>query len=488
MQEDYQISPKRRIIEDIAIASLILLSICAFIAAIFHFTGMETFVYGTLELNHTIQVLLAVALIFVSWRVYIRRRIAWISSVLVLLLSIILNFSSLHHPLHIVMLVWEVMALLVLFICQKDFCRIPSRGQVKKLSPDQKEKVREIVCKYGQNAGSYLTLEDDKTIYFGKSVEGIIPYGIVGDVIVINGDPICAPENFEALLTEFRSYCRTNIYSSVFLSVTDEFLPVYRKMGYGIVKCGEEPRFNVQEYSLKGGKAAKVRAEVNHATKEGIVVKEYRPIKQQMPEIEREFQRITDEWLEGKKSGELSFTLGNVGFDEPMDKRYFYAETAEGHMVGFIVFVPFGGMTGYMADVTRRAKDAPRGVMELIMYHSFLTFKEEGIQWASMGLAPLARMDEGEDKDELASKLLSYVYEHLNGFYGFKDLYRAKLKYNPTIWVPGYFAFDPKVITPDIAYAVVAIQNPRGAADYLKGFFHNHKKMPVSSERTKKNH
>ncbi|MDD3339060.1 MAG: DUF2156 domain-containing protein [Lachnospiraceae bacterium] len=486
MNEDYRLTPGRRIAENIAIAGLIVLAVCAVIAAVFHFAGMEIFMYGPLEINHTIQIVLAIILIIISWRVYLRHRWAWIASLVILIAGMILDFMAIKHPLHIVLLVAEAAAFVVLLVCHKDFCRSASRGSVRKLSAQEKDKVRRLVCKYGQNPGSYLTLEEDKSIYFGQKVEGVIPYGIVGDVMVVNGDPICAPENFEKLLTEFHQFCDKNIYSCVFLSITDAFLPIYKKMGYGTVKCGEEPQFDVQGYSLKGGKAAKVRAEYNHAVKAGVTVLEYAPTKQKDPAIEAEFDRITNEWLDGKKSGELVFTLGNVGFDAPMDKRYFYALNEAGKLVGFVVYVPFGGMTGYMADVTRRSKDAPRGVMEMINVTAIEKFREEGIAWLSMGLAPLAHMDEGEDKDELASKLLGYVYEHLNGFYGFKDLFRAKEKYNPTVWKPGYFAFDPKVITPDIAYAVVAIQNPRGVMDYLKGFFHSHKKMPELKPEQKK--
>lgn len=49
----------------------------------------------------------------------------------------------------------------------------------------------------------------------------------------------------------------------------------------------------------------------------------------------------------------LTFVMGTVGLENPMDKRYFYATDADGKIVAFIVFVPFLGKRGYMADVTR---------------------------------------------------------------------------------------------------------------------------------------
>lgn len=47
-----------------------------------------------------------------------------------------------------------------------------------------------------------------------------------------------------------------------------------------------------------------------------------------------------------------------------------------------------------MADMTRHGNKAPGGVMELIMYEAFQVFKEEGVEYASLGVAPLAGLKE----------------------------------------------------------------------------------------------
>ena len=66
---------------------------------------------------------------------------------------------------------------------------------------------RTLLNLYSQNPCSYLTLEDDKILYFGKQVDGVIPYGIVGDTVVVNGDPVCKDEDFPKLLDEFKEFC-----------------------------------------------------------------------------------------------------------------------------------------------------------------------------------------------------------------------------------------------------------------------------------------
>ena len=252
---------------------------------------------------------------------------------------------------------------------------------------------RTLLNLYSQNPCSYLALEDDKCLYFGHSVDGVLPYGTIGDTIVVNGDPVCKDEDFPALLTEFREFCQNSAHNIFFLGLTDYYLSEYEKQGFGLVKSGEEARFKLSDYEISGKKGAKMRMNINHATKAGVTVHEYKVLEKRDPDLDREFDRITDEWLEGKKSGMLQFTMGTVGLDDPMDKRYFYALNSDGKMVAFIVFVPFLGKNGYMADVTRHGKDAPGGVMETIIYDAFQIFKEEGVGYGSLGVAPLAGLD-----------------------------------------------------------------------------------------------
>ena len=317
-----------------------------------------------------------------------------------------------------------------------------------------------------------VTLEDDKLLYFGQKVDGVIPYGVVGSTIVINGDPICADSDFPVLLAEFKEFCQRSAHNLFFISVTDHFLEEYKKQGFGWVKNGEEARFHLADYEISGKKGAKMRMNINHARKAGVVVHEYCPLKQRDAQIEADLNRITNEWLQQKKSSMLTFVMGTVGLENPMDKRYFYATDADGKIVAFIVFVPFLGKRGYMADVTRHGTGAPSGVMETILYDAFQVFKDEGIEYGSLGVAPLAGLE--NDSSNPVEKLLCFAYNHLNDCYGFRDLYRAKEKYSPTEWVPSYYIYLPKIPTPDMFYALVTIQNPHqireAAEDLVKGW------------------
>ena len=322
-----------------------------------------------------------------------------------------------------------------------------------------REKIRKLVLKYGQNPMSYLALENDKQYFFSKNVEGVCSYTIVGKVLVCCGDIICDKKDGFSFLTELLTFSRQNGLDILLLNVTGYFRDLYETAQFGIVKYGEDACFKLSEYSLAGGKVAKVRAAINHANKASISVWEYQPKTAYNLETEKEIVEISEEWLKSKKISEMTFMLGGLGLDNPLDRRYFYARDAQGKMLGFIVFLPYLNGSGYLADVTRRKSDAPQGVLEKIMYEAFLVLQAEGVELVNMGLSPLYNVASG-DKATFSEKLFAYIYDNMNNAYDFKALHHAKEKYAPSFWEERYLAYYPKPFSPQYAYAIVKAQNP----------------------------
>jgi phosphatidylglycerol lysyltransferase len=334
--------------------------------------------------------------------------------------------------------------------------------------------VRRLVLEFGQNPMSYLALEKDKRYFIGKKADGVAAYTVAGGVFVCCGDMICHKDDGATFLNEIKAFCEQNGWDMLFLNVTDHFLELYKSMGFGAVKYGEDACFKLSDYSLAGGKAARVRAAVNRANKDGLTVYEYKPLEQRDESVEREFQAISDEWMAGKGASEMTFMLGGAGLENPMDRRYFYARNKENEICGFVVYLPFLQRKAYLADVTRYKKGI-QGVLEKIIYDSFMMLKEEGVEWGSMGLSPLYNVKE-QDKTVITEELFAFVYEHLNNAYDFKALHSAKEKYAPTEWQSRYAVFYPKPFSPKYAYAIVRAQNPTGISQLALAQFRSGKK------------
>jgi phosphatidylglycerol lysyltransferase len=320
-----------------------------------------------------------------------------------------------------------------------------------------KEKVQRLVSCFGQNPIAYLALENDKRYLFGKNIDGVCPYQVVGNVFVVCGDMICDKKDGFLFLNEILSFCNQNGYKIIFLNITDAFLELYKMAGFGLLKYGEDACFRLADYNLAGGRVAKVRAAINHANKAGITVMEYKPLVLRNPAVENQISDITKEWLSNKGGVEMGFMLGGTGLENPLSRRYFYAEDNEGKMLGFVVFLPYLSGKGYLADVTRRRSDAPQGVLEKITYDAFMQMKDEGVVWGNMGLSPLYNVA-ANDKAAITEKLFNYIYKNMNNSYGFKALHHAKEKYAPTEWQPRYLAYSPRPFSPNLAYAIVRVQ------------------------------
>jgi phosphatidylglycerol lysyltransferase len=241
--------------------------------------------------------------------------------------------------------------------------------------------------------------------------------------------------------------------------VSPLMLKAFREEGFADVQIGKEAVFDLKRFTLAGGKMELVRAATNKARREGLIISEHDPFAKGAETIDAELREISEAWLKGKGSQELGFVLGSLGLDHPSAKRYFIARTKE-RIEGFIVCEPIYGRSGYYLDVTRRRHDAVRGTMELLTAEILRLLRDEGSEMASMGLAPLALLDDPDLLDHpVLARLMRFVYERVNINYDFKLLYRYKAKYHPHTWEPRYFCFNQRRLSLSMLYAVIQVRN-----------------------------
>jgi phosphatidylglycerol lysyltransferase len=319
---------------------------------------------------------------------------------------------------------------------------------------------REVcVRRFGSNSSSYALLEGPKRYFESELADGFVAYQMRAGVAVIGGDPVCDPQEASALLREFTKQVGSRPVCAY--QVMGESLPAYRAAGFDHIQIGTEALFNLPQFTLAGGKMELVRAATNKARREGVVVTEFFPFAPNASELTTELRAVSAEWIRAKGGREMGFLLGGLSLDQPSAKRYFVARSGrgQGRVEGFIVCAPIYGRCGYYLDVTRRRTDAIRGTMELLTTEIFRQLKEEGFAVASMGLAPLARLDDPDlSRHPLVAKVMRFAYEHTHRIYDFKHLHRYKAKFHPDAWEPRYLCFRPR-LSPRVLYAAVQVRD-----------------------------
>ena len=315
------------------------------------------------------------------------------------------------------------------------------------------------VRRYGTSSNSYVLLEGPKSYFTSPDVDGFLAYQLSGGIALIAGDPVCAEVDARRLIRDFAMAMMRPVGA---YQVSPPMLDAFRKEGFDDVQIGKEAVFDLNRFSLAGGRMELVRAATNKARRAGVVISEHHPFSPDAPAINEELSEISREWLTERGNQELGFVLGSLGLEQPSAKRYFIArsENGAGRIEGFIVCEPIYGRRGYYLDVTRRRSDAIRGTMELLTAEILRLLREEGYEMASMGLAPLALLDDPDLADHpLLTRLMRFVYQQVNISYDFKLLYRYKAKYHPHAWEPRYFCFNQRRLTFGMLYAVVRVRN-----------------------------
>jgi phosphatidylglycerol lysyltransferase len=236
----------------------------------------------------------------------------------------------------------------------------------------------------------------------------------------------------------------------------------FRDAGFRDIQIGKEAIFDLSRFSLAGGLMELVRAATNKARREGVVVSEHRPFALAGRSVNHELRAISDDWLRNKGEHEFGFLLGSLGLEQRSAKRYFIARSGggTGRIEGFIVCEPIYGRNGYYLDVTRRRVDAVRGTMELLTTEILRLLRSEGYAMASMGLAPLALLDDPDlSRHPRLTNLMRFVYQRVKNNYDFKLLYRYKAKYHPDAWEPRYLCFNQQRLSLRMIYAVIQVRN-----------------------------
>lgn len=314
------------------------------------------------------------------------------------------------------------------------------------------------VRRYGTNSNSYVLLEGPKSYFTSPDVDGFLAYQISAGIALIAGDPVCAPGDARRLLHDFCSAVMRPVGAYQVSPVT---LEAFRQEGFADVQIGKEAVFRLDQFTLCGGKMELVRAATNKARRAGVVVSEHDPFAIGAKVINHELREISREWLRGKGNQELGFVLGSLSLERRSAKRYYIARSANGtgRIEGFIVCEPIFSRSGYYLDVTRRRPDAIRGTMELLTTEILRRLREEGYEMASMGVAPLALLDDPDLADHpLVAKTMRFVYQRVNTNYDFKRLFRYKAKYHPHAWEPRYFCFNQRRLSLSMVYALLRVR------------------------------
>ncbi len=311
--------------------------------------------------------------------------------------------------------------------------------------------VSALVRLYGSAPVSYFALMPDKRFFFDSSEEVVIPYTLIGNIPLALGDPIGPPHKVGSALRDWIATCESNDWLPAFYQTTDRFLKELRANGLLLLKIGEDAVIDLKTWTTSGKKKQNLRTALNKGNRLGWQFEMYRDVLDD-DRVREEIRHISEEWLDGRS--ELAFSMGGTHINGSPEERLSVAFAPDGAVLGFLTWAPVYARRGWNLDFMRRRLDAPHGLMEYLITKSLLLFQEEGFQMASLGMAPLANISDGENDFPMLARALSLVYEKMSSVYAYKSLQMFKAKFGPE-WEDRYLAYSSNLAVPQVLYAVV---------------------------------
>ena len=182
-----------------------------------------------------------------------------------------------------------------------------------------------------------------------------------------------------------------------------------------------------------------------------------------MPGIIDELKQVSDDWLQVKGGREKGFSLGC--FDAAYLANFDCAVMrVDNRIVAFANLWQGAGREELSVDLMRFGETAPGSVMDALFTEVMLWGREQGYAWFSLGMAPLAGLDQ-RSLSPAWNKLGNLAYRYGEHFYNFEGLRQYKQKFEPE-WSPRYLACRGGLDLPAVLYDAAVL-----IAGGVKGIF-----------------
>jgi lysylphosphatidylglycerol synthetase-like protein (DUF2156 family) len=353
----------------------------------------------------------------------------------------------------------------------------------------------ELLLLYGSHTLAFFGLAPENKHFLVSDGTGLVNYQLTGKVVVVLGDPVCAPEAREQVLRQFLDFCASHHWNVAFYQASPEHLAIYRALKLRVFKMGEEAILDLRTFTLRGSALANVRTSCRRAQREGVTIRWYEGVPSM--EVMQQLKHISSIWLgskAGKGAEEMGFSMGKLDELIEIAKRAetiasvemptnvvlsaaprlvtAVATTSTGQACAFVTFTPIYGclidevvMTGeqselhgwgYTLDLMRRVPDAPPGVMELLLVQAIERFRERGAHRVSRGLVAMA--DTGQEMAPVERRLARFATYRLGLLESRQTLFNFKQKFHPC-WESRYLITNTTLALPRVVLAVHRLRN-----------------------------
>lgn len=294
----------------------------------------------------------------------------------------------------------------------------------------ERERVLELVRKYGFNATSFQTLEDGYRYFFQD--DACVAYVDTGRAWVVAGAPIAEPVRISSVLEAFLAAARAAGRRTC-LFATEQRLLDLTGDSLRSLRIGEQPIWDPRAWAETLRRRRSLREQLRRARAKGVQVREVMAGELEAGDTRQGIEQVAERWLRSRAMAPMDFLVRLELFSFSQERRCFVAER-DGRVLGVAGVVPVPARGGWFIEDLVRDPAAPNGTGELLIDAVMRWAAGQGATWLTLGLSPLA----GE-----VSPLLRAARKSGALLYDFKGLRTYKAKLEPQQWLPIYLSYPP---------------------------------------------
>lgn len=321
----------------------------------------------------------------------------------------------------------------------------------------ERSRARELVELYAADTLAYFSLQDGRSYFFDDARSTFVSYRVWGNVALVAGDPVGPRECHRDLIVSFMQFAVANGLEPCFLGVSANTVHLYRSLGMGTLKVGEEAVIDLATFNVAALKR-KVRRAARHVSEFGIAAMTYRR-DEVPPHIMSQVRAISREWVRAKGGSERGFsmTLGRLPRAADKDCELIVAQKGD-KVFGFLSLAPVYQGNAWSLDSMRRRPDSPNGLMEFLVIAAAETYAARGSCRLSLNFATLSNAANDIDSKAI-EETRRFLFDHLSSFYQLKSLYQFNEKFAPD-WCSRYLAYRDVLKIPKLALAIAQSEDP----------------------------
>jgi phosphatidylglycerol lysyltransferase len=315
----------------------------------------------------------------------------------------------------------------------------PIRARYTAHDAEQHERAEALLAgsKNGRSEDFFKLWPHDKSYFFEHTGKAGLAYKVKNGVALIVADPFGDRKAAPQLFKEFQDVCYSNDWQMAFVHTEPDWNRFYEQQGLSLQKLGEEAVVSIDHFDEHVRQNKYFRQIRNKFAREQITAEVLLPPHDKA--LVARLTTISDEWLARPGRAERGFMLGYFSPEYLQQSTLIVARDSAGTIQAFVNQIPSFDPKEANFDMLRHADGSLGNINDFVLLAFLDHLKSEGFERLNLGLAPLAGLEDIEDKS-VVTTAMRFMYSNGDRFYSFSGLYRFKAKYEPE-WSDRYLAY-----------------------------------------------